>query len=103
MKKYTYFWAFLKTGLCEIKGASARQNVTSAIIHASALKLDNVIDTLGAGDCFIGASLHFLNEGRSLSEVLRAATGIAGVKCGQKGLLNIDINNSIDLVEVVLK
>uniref|UniRef100_A0AC34GUT1 Carbohydrate kinase PfkB domain-containing protein n=1 Tax=Panagrolaimus sp. ES5 TaxID=591445 RepID=A0AC34GUT1_9BILA len=47
------------------------------------------VDTLGAGDCFIGAAIWALNEGIELKKVLEFSVFIAGEKCSQKGLRNL--------------
>ncbi|KAL7075174.1 hypothetical protein ACQ4LE_005618 [Meloidogyne hapla] len=50
-----------------------------------------VIDTLGAGDCFIGTSLFNLCQNKkTLKEVLAESVRIAGIKCTRKGLLNLN-------------
>uniref|UniRef100_A0AC35FGG0 Carbohydrate kinase PfkB domain-containing protein n=1 Tax=Panagrolaimus sp. PS1159 TaxID=55785 RepID=A0AC35FGG0_9BILA len=47
------------------------------------------IDTLGAGDCFIGAAIWALNEGIEIKKVLEFSVFVAGKKCSQKGLSNL--------------
>lgn len=47
---------------------------------------EKVVDTLAAGDCFIAASIHFLNEGVPPEKALALSTKIAGIKVGQRGL-----------------
>lgn len=59
------------------------------MIIQSAFPPKEVVDTLGAGDCFIGTSLYFLNQNAPLKHVLQEACRIAGKKCGQKGLLSL--------------
>lgn len=51
-----------------------------------------VIDTLGAGDCFIACCIHFLNEGKQLEESLKDACRITGKKVRKRGLLELDIH-----------
>lgn len=58
------------------------------IIQKAFLPIQKV-DTLGAGDCFIGVSLYHLNKKAELRCVLKEACQIAGYKCGQKGLFNL--------------
>ncbi len=61
--------------------------------------ISEVVDTLGAGDTFTAALVHYLN--RNLNEIggtfgaettrngLEFACRIAGQKCAQKGLVNL--------------
>lgn len=50
------------------------------------------MDTLAAGDTFIAACLHYLNEGAELIKVLKKATRLAGIKVGQKSVLDLDLS-----------
>uniref|UniRef100_A0AC34Q6K2 Carbohydrate kinase PfkB domain-containing protein n=1 Tax=Panagrolaimus sp. JU765 TaxID=591449 RepID=A0AC34Q6K2_9BILA len=47
------------------------------------------MDTCGAGDCFIAASIWSMTCGKSLQESLQFACLVAAKKCSQKGLKNI--------------
>ncbi|KAH7719814.1 ketohexokinase [Aphelenchoides avenae] len=71
------------------QGVSARATSIGDWVHVDAHKPEAVVDTLAAGDCFIAACLHYLNEGLMLKEVLEKAVYIAGEKCGQKGVRNL--------------
>lgn len=51
-----------------------------------AMKLDQVIDTTGAGDCFGGTLAACLHNGNSLSDALRRASVAAGLSCLKKGI-----------------
>uniref|UniRef100_A0A915DLX2 Carbohydrate kinase PfkB domain-containing protein n=1 Tax=Ditylenchus dipsaci TaxID=166011 RepID=A0A915DLX2_9BILA len=73
------------------KGAAGRVDSTGEMVVQEAFNPSQVIDTLAAGDCFIGACLNFLNQGFSLKEVLENGCRIAGKKCGQRGLLNLKL------------
>uniref|UniRef100_A0A7S1KS19 Carbohydrate kinase PfkB domain-containing protein n=1 Tax=Percolomonas cosmopolitus TaxID=63605 RepID=A0A7S1KS19_9EUKA len=44
------------------------------IFHVSPIRVDNVLDTTGAGDCFAGAFLHALNAGYNLKAAARLGT-----------------------------
>jgi sugar/nucleoside kinase (ribokinase family) len=61
-------------------------------IHVPAYCPVLVVDTLAAGDTFIAACLHFLNEGNDLLYVLQKATKLAGLKVGQKSVLDLDLD-----------
>ncbi|KAI6174428.1 PfkB domain-containing protein [Aphelenchoides besseyi] len=74
------------------KGVTARESVKSKFVHVPAFTPSSVVDTLGAGDTFIAAALHGLNSQRPLTEVLRFACMLAGRKCGQRGLMDLDLN-----------
>ncbi|KAK1947182.1 Ketohexokinase [Phytophthora citrophthora] len=59
---------------------------TSEMHHVAGARLDKVVETIGAGDSFIGASLAGLSFGNvSLDAVLRTACEVAGAKCSQQG------------------
>lgn len=55
-----------------------------AILHSPAFKPEKVVDTLGAGDTFIGAFI-FARLSCGLKESLEFACRVAGAKCGQVG------------------
>ena len=67
-------------------------NISEEIISIEGYHPEKVIDTLAAGDCFIAASIHFLNQGLAIVESLELATKIAGIKVGQKGLMNLPLD-----------
>lgn len=59
---------------------------TSEMHHIVGARLDKVVETIGAGDSFIGASLAGLSCGNaSLDVVLRTACEVAGAKCSKQG------------------
>ncbi|KAI6197834.1 PfkB domain-containing protein [Aphelenchoides besseyi] len=74
------------------KGVTARETVKSKFVHVPAFVPSSVVDTLGAGDTFIATCLHFLNEKRDLTTVLRKATRLAGMKVGQKSVYDLDVD-----------
>ena len=57
------------------------------IVHADAIQLDTVIDTLAAGDTFNAATIYALRKGKSLAESISYGCQLAGVKCKQRGLI----------------
>jgi ketohexokinase len=56
------------------------------LYHATAHRPINIIDTLGAGDVFNAGIIDQLVQGQSLKNALQAATRLAGIKCGIRGL-----------------
>lgn len=86
-------WLLRSALILIFQGAAARQGKTGHLIVQQAFPPEKVLDTLAAGDCFIGAALYFLNKKRPLNEVLNKACRVAGHKCGQKGLLNLDLHD----------
>lgn len=56
-----------------------------AVHKVKALALDQVIDTTGAGDTFVGAFAAALHEGRPLPDALRFAGTAAGLACTRHG------------------
>ncbi|ETI34340.1 hypothetical protein L914_18367 [Phytophthora nicotianae] len=60
----------------------------SATHHLPTPHLDNVVETIGAGDSFIGASLAGLSCGKvPLEEVLKTACEVASAKCLKQGFI----------------
>lgn len=53
--------------------------------HVPAVKPSKIIDTLGAGDTFMAGLIHAKLEGMDFTETLKAASTLAGQKCGQYG------------------
>jgi len=48
-------------------------------------KVENVVDTTGAGDCFLGSLLYFLSTGNSVHESCKKACIVAGYSVQKKG------------------
>ncbi|KAK7084882.1 hypothetical protein SK128_000024 [Halocaridina rubra] len=65
-------------------GASACTG-KKAIVRSPVFSPPKVIDTLGAGDTFIAATIYSLFEGKSLQESIRFGCKIAGAKVGVRG------------------
>ncbi|GMF56893.1 unnamed protein product [Phytophthora fragariaefolia] len=58
----------------------------STMHHVSTIRLDNVVETIGAGDAFIGASLAGLSRWNlPLAQVLKTACEVASAKCLKPG------------------
>ena len=51
------------------------------------LKLEDVKDTTGAGDCFSGTFAACIHEGESLAKALRKATVASGLSCQKDGTM----------------
>ena len=60
------------------------------LLHAAAMPLDSVIDTLGAGDVFNAAMVRALSAGRTLEQALQAAVALASSQCTRQGLTLVD-------------
>jgi len=69
------------------KGAFASDNQN--VYKSPPFPPKKVIDTLGAGDSFVGSTIHMLNKGESLESAITFGCKYAGAKCGQVGLKNI--------------
>lgn len=85
-------------------------SINQPIIHVSAIQIDHVIDSVGAGDTFIGAFLYAallsehallinqsnrsiqLQTNRIYKAILSFACGIAGEKCTQVGVAGMSID-----------
>ncbi len=52
-----------------------------------ALKIKQVVDTAGAGDCFCGTFTACLHEGRTLMAAVKMATVASGLSCQTKGIM----------------
>jgi len=59
--------------------------VRDEMIHQPAFKIEPVIDTTGAGDVFHGAFAYGLALGYDLTQNLRFASAVAGLKCRNLG------------------
>lgn len=57
--------------------------------HEPAQKLRKAVDTLGAGDTFNAATIHYLLAGESLEKAVHNASLLAARKCQQMGLDNL--------------
>ncbi len=51
------------------------------------MKLDDVIDTTGAGDCFCGTFAACIHEGRPLAVALKMSTVASGLSCLKEGTI----------------
>ena len=60
------------------------------LLHAAAIPLDSVVDTLGAGDVFNAAMVHALSGGRAVEQALQAAVTLASSQCAREGLTLAD-------------
>lgn len=72
------------------------------------IKVDNVVDTTGAGDCFCGTFTACLHEGKTIKEALRYATAAAAFSCGKFGTIDSypylhDIETLLEIVPEVQK
>ncbi|KAH7715490.1 ketohexokinase isoform 1 [Aphelenchoides avenae] len=87
-----------KTVICPWaeKGVTAREGLVGQFIHVDAHVPPVIVDTLGAGDSFIAACLHFFNSGLGLRETLEKAVVVAGEKVGQKGMLGLNLDGITD-------
>ncbi|CAD5227960.1 unnamed protein product [Bursaphelenchus okinawaensis] len=73
------------------KGALGKNTRTNHTVEVPAYPPDQVVDTLAAGDTFIASALHFINLSYDLETVLHSASKVAGRKCGQHGLINMNL------------
>jgi ribokinase len=56
------------------------------LCHAiPAVRVERVVDTTGAGDCFVGAFAHFLSEGKGVIRSARAAVTLAAISVQKEG------------------
>jgi ribokinase len=77
--------AALGVGVVRTRGAQGIDAASLAgTIRLDALKLD-VVDTTGAGDCFVGVFAAALDRGASLEAALRRANVAAGLSCLREG------------------
>lgn len=72
------------------EGAVAVDTKTDASYSAKAYPPANVIDSLGAGDTFVAATIHRLCAGESLNESIDFGCRIAGAKIGLIGYDGIE-------------
>ena len=62
-------------------------------IFSSAFPPEKLVDTLGAGDSFVGSTISQLNLRKSVQEAIVFGCKFAGAKCGQMGLENVKFQN----------
>lgn len=53
----------------------------------ASMKLDEVVDTNGAGDCFCGIFAACIHEGKSVAQALSMATVASGLSCMKEGTM----------------
>ena len=58
--------------------------VDGKILHVAGFKVD-VVDTTGAGDVFHGGFIYGLLQNWEVTEILRFANAVAGLKCRELG------------------
>jgi ribokinase len=66
-------------------GAVLADPLSAHVVVQPAVRPDVVVDTTGAGDCFVGALAACLGDGRPLREALRWAACAAAVAVGSAG------------------
>lgn len=59
-----------------------------SIQHFPALKIDQIVDTTGAGDAFNGGIFSGIIKGNSIPEAIKIGTIVAGIKIQGKGAIN---------------
>lgn len=58
-----------------------------------------IVDTLGAGDTFNAGMIDALVRGAALADAMRFATKLAGNKCAQAGLHNLDLPARVGMTD----
>jgi sugar/nucleoside kinase (ribokinase family) len=66
-------------------GVYYMDGVTHAEHHAATTSLDQTVDSVGAGDTFIGTALAAFAHSVPLHDTVRVACRVATAKCGQHG------------------
>ena len=56
-------------------------------VQLPSMKLEEVVDTTGAGDCFCGTFAACIHEGRPMALALKMATVASGLSCMKQGTL----------------
>lgn len=64
------------------EGAVAIDNDTDSFYTAPAYPPEVVVDSLGAGDTFVAATIHYLAIGKPLQESIDFGCRVAGAKVG---------------------
>lgn len=64
------------------EGAVAIDNDTDTFYTAPAYPPEVVVDSLGAGDTFVAATIHYMAIGKSLQESIDFGCRVAGAKVG---------------------
>ena len=59
---------------------------TRHLVKSAAFPPEVVVDTLGAGDTFIGATISELVSGKDVDSAINFGCRVAGAKCGMRGL-----------------
>lgn len=59
------------------------------IVKAGAYPPQAIVDSTGAGDTFIAATLFYLSQSKSVAESIDFGNRIAGAKCGMMGFQRI--------------
>jgi ketohexokinase len=78
--------------VCTLGGDGAvAQGRYGKCIRSKAFPPPRLVDTLAAGDTFNAAMIDALLRGAPLAEALRFACQLAGNKCGQTGLHDLDV------------
>ena len=65
------------------------------ILHYDSVKVEQVVDTNGAGDTFHGAFITAYCDGKSVEDCCHYASVVAGYKVSQKGARTYPLNRSI--------
>jgi len=76
---------FLQPGECARQVGPPSLSLFELSIPAPALSPEQVVDTTGAGDCFVGTFLYFLSRGKKLEWCLRAAVQLAAESVQRTG------------------
>ncbi|RUS92037.1 hypothetical protein EGW08_000250 [Elysia chlorotica] len=69
-------------------GAAAMSD-QSGLVTSPAFPPSEILDTCGAGDTFIGATLFALAKGQALQKAIMFGCKVAGSKCGVQGFQNL--------------
>ena len=59
------------------------------LLHAPAVRLSTIVDTIAAGDVFNAAVIHALSAGATPMDALEQGCELAGRKCGMEGVEDI--------------